>query len=274
MSARFSAVPRAAIDDDNLTHLDLLVLMALGCHTDEAGWCWPSQATLAKKARLSRNSVTASIRNLVKFGYVEVFKPENGDLSKIRYRVILDTARAPAENVTQEVAPLANQTGKPLPAKEASLARPVGKLARTANKACPPDGHKQEPTNYLNERDKGAAALFEEIWGAWSRKLKAGGNVGRGAGKAKTADIFKSKAAKTDPAVIRSSALAFLARTEPKFVPGLSVYLNQERYDTGDKVVAIQPTALTREEKLYAFEAMGRWDADWGPRPVKQEALL
>ena len=59
--SRFAPVPSAAVDDERLSNLDLLVLMALGYHTDAAGWCWPSQSTIAKKARLNRTTVTACI---------------------------------------------------------------------------------------------------------------------------------------------------------------------------------------------------------------------
>lgn len=269
---RFSAIPSAAIDDMRLTGADLNVLAALGYHTCKDGWCWPSQDTIAKKARLSRQFVVESMKRLIRWGYVERYIPENKDLSKIRYRVILDVAAAPADEKPQPVAPLVVSHDKPLSPHTTSLVQSPDKLVASADKPCRVTRHKQEPSNKSKEQDA-AATLFEEIWGVWSRKLKAEGNAGRGDGKAKTFEIFKRKAAATDPAVIRSIALEHVRRSKG-YLEGLSVWLNKERYDRGDNVVAIQPAELTREEKLYAFEAMGRWDASWGPRPVKQEALL
>ena len=262
---RFSAIPSAAIEDMRLTGADLNVLAALGYHTCKDGWCWPSQDTIAAKARLSRQFVVESMKRLVRWGYVERYI-ENNNTRKIRYRVILDVANAPAEAKPQPVvAPVASPDIDLSPHRTGRVASP--------DRSCRVTRHKQEPSNQTKEPDA-AAELFEEVWGLWSRKLKTAKIGGRGAGKAKTAEIFRRKAAQTDPALIRSAAAAFAAKTEAKYLPGLSVYLNQERYDTGDNVVAIKPTELTREEKLYAFEAMGRWDASWGPRPVKQEALL
>ena len=150
--SRFAPVPSVAVDDERLSNLDLLVLMALGYHTDAAGWCWPSQSTIAKKARLNRTTVTACIKTLIKLGYVELYRPENGDLSKTRYRVIMDTARAPEAIVTQPVAPLVATDDKPLVAD-------TDKLAAKADKACRPGRHKQEPTNYSKEQDTALAEI-------------------------------------------------------------------------------------------------------------------
>jgi len=262
---RFAAIPSAAIEDTRLTGADLNVLAALGYHTCKDGWCWPSQDTIAVKARLSRQFVVESMKRLIRWGYVERYI-ENNNTRKIRYRVILDVANAPEEVKPQPVV-------TPVASPDRSMSSHTTGRVASPDRSCRVTRHKQEPSNNSKEQDA-AAGLFEEVWAAWARKHKSAKISGRGAGKAKTAEIFKRKAAKTDPAVIRSAIMAFLAKTEAKFVPGLNVYLNQERYDSGDNVVAIQPTTLTLEEKLYAFENMGRWDASWGPKPVRQEVLL
>lgn len=264
---RFSAIPSAAIDDERLTGADLNVLAALGYHTCKDGWCWPSQETIAKKARLSRQFVVQSMKRLIRWGYVERYIPENGDLSKIKYRVILDVAAAPAEEKPQPVAPLVVSQDKPLSPQ-------VTSLVQSPDKPCRVTRHKQEPSNYSKEQDAALTGLFEEIWGEWSRKLKAGNTQGRGDGKSKTFELFKRACSKTDPALIRSMALAHVKQARAGYLEGLSVWLNKERYDRGDNVVSIQQSTLTLEDKLYALEAFGRWDANWGPRPVKQEALL
>jgi hypothetical protein len=273
MTARFSAIPRLAIDDDRLSANDLLVLMALGCHTDEAGWCWPSQTTLAKKARLSRNTVTLSMKALVKRGYVEIFKPANGDLSKIRYRVILDTARAPATEQTQDVATPCPADGQALASQTGKLARGKGKLVADAGKPCPADGHKQEPTNKPKEQDGRVDALFEEIWGPWERHRTSRGLSRRGDGKAMVRKQFARKAEKTDPAIIRTAALAHLSATKPEYLAGLSVWLNGESYDAGENVVSIDSTA-DWENRLYGFTELGSWRLEWGPKPGQPGCLV
>jgi DNA-binding MarR family transcriptional regulator len=256
---RFSAIPSAAVEDDRLSGADLNVLVALGYHTCKDGWCWPSQDTIAKKARLSRQFVVESMKRLIRWGYVERYI-ENNNTRKIRYRVILDLANAPAE-------------AKPLPVVAPVVSPDIDLSPHTTgpvvshDKTCRVTRHKQEPTNYSKEQDAALRGLFEEIWGAWSRKLKAGKTPGRGDGKAKTFTLFQRKAAKTDPAIIRTLALDHVSKAKLGYLGGLSVWLNGERYDTGDNVVPIQPTVLTTEEKLYAFEQFGRWDAQWGPKP-------
>ena len=256
---RFSAIPSAAIDDERLTGADLNVLAALGYHTCKDGWCWPSQDTIAKKARLSRQFVVESMKRLVRWGYVERYIPENKDLSKIKYRVILDVAAAPAEEKPQPVAPLVVSPDKPLSPQ-------TTRLVASPDKACRVTRHKQEPTNHSNEPIPALAGVFEEIWGAWSRKLKAGKTPGRGDGKSKTFKLFQRKAAKTDPELIRTLALSHASKAKLGYLEGLSVWLNKERYDRGENVVALA-TAADWEDRLYAFESLNHWQADWGPRP-------
>src|SRR5262245_29280752 len=95
MSGRSVSIQADAVADERLTGADLTVLVAIGFHTDRAGWCKDRQDEIAKKARLARGTVIAVLKRLARFGYVEVFKAENGDRSATKYRVILDAARAP-----------------------------------------------------------------------------------------------------------------------------------------------------------------------------------
>jgi len=101
--SRFSAVSSAALDDDRLTGPDILVLAALGYHTDKTGWCWPSQDTIATRARLTRQTVSECMKRLVSFGHVERYIPDDGNLAKIRYRPVLDAASVPEAEDTQPV---------------------------------------------------------------------------------------------------------------------------------------------------------------------------
>lgn len=122
----------------------------------------------------------------------------------------------------------------------------------------------------------GDELVFDEIWKAFAKVHAANNHQTRMKGKAKTLKLFLRKAKTAGAETIKAAALATVARERAnkggQYLPGLTPWLNSESWDTGEEAAA--PVQLTREEKLYAFEAMGRWDASWGPRPVKQEALL
>lgn len=56
----------------------LLLHLALGDYANDEGICWPSQRTLAHKARCSENFVRLSLRQMVKDGLLELNKSSNG----------------------------------------------------------------------------------------------------------------------------------------------------------------------------------------------------
>lgn len=267
---RFAQVPSAAIEDEQINAIDLAVLVALAYHTDAAGWCWPSQKVIAKRARVHPKTVSPSIKVLKARGYVEIHRPENGDLSKTSYRVILDTARAPAQADTQDTA-LAVLGGKGLTVEDGKLPAQPRKLPAVAGKASRPGRDKQDPPNKTIElkdpEPDPSAELFEEIWGAWTRKLKAEGHAGRGDGKSKTALLFAAKAKKTDPALIRSAALAWVAKSSG-YLEGFCVWLRNERYDTGENVVSLRPQKPTDwPEVIRTCFTDGVWEPSLGPKP-------
>jgi hypothetical protein len=264
---RFSPVSSAALDDTRLTGPDILVLAALGYHTDKTGWCWPSQDTIATRARLTRQTVSECMKRLVSFGHVERYIPDDGNLAKIRYRPVLDASSAPEAEQTQPVGLVGVTdkggvalTDKPLSAETTSL-------VSLPDKACRPNRHKQEPSNKSKEQDN-IEALFLEIWAPWERNWSKAKISRRGDGKAKTFEQFTRKARATDAAVIRSSALSFLAKADPQFLPGLSVWLNREGWDTGN-VVSIDsaPRETDWPTILADWLANKGWPSNLGPKP-------
>lgn len=56
----------------------LLLHLALGDYANDEGICWPSQRTLAHKARCSENFVRLTLRQMVKDGLLELNKSSNG----------------------------------------------------------------------------------------------------------------------------------------------------------------------------------------------------
>lgn len=121
----------------------------------------------------------------------------------------------------------------------------------------------------------GDEIAFEEIWTAFRKVHTTNNNLSRMKGKGKTLKLFQRKAKVAGVDVILAAGLAEVKRQRAnkggQYLPGLIPWLNGEAWDTGE---AAEQSTLTLEDKLYALETFGRWDASWGPRPVKQEALL
>lgn len=76
------------------THAARLVLIALADNASDDGIAWPTQETLAHKARLSKRAVADAISELVSKNEIEVRKAQVGRRRVNVYRVLLD-AREP-----------------------------------------------------------------------------------------------------------------------------------------------------------------------------------
>lgn len=89
---RLSIIPARAAFDLTLTATQIRVLAALGAHSDNEGWCYPHQKTIADKIGATRQTVAAAIAKLVVEGYIEVrakTAPGRGKVGNL-YRVVLD----------------------------------------------------------------------------------------------------------------------------------------------------------------------------------------
>jgi hypothetical protein len=65
----------------------LLVHLALADFANDEGVCWPSQRTLAKKARCSENYVRVAIKRMITDGLVEITEQSNGRGNPISYQL-------------------------------------------------------------------------------------------------------------------------------------------------------------------------------------------
>jgi hypothetical protein len=65
----------------------LLLHLALADFANDEGTCFPSQKTLAKKARCSENFVRVAIRRMVKDGFVEILEAAHGRGNAITYQL-------------------------------------------------------------------------------------------------------------------------------------------------------------------------------------------
>ena len=69
-SLPFAAIPLAAIHDDRLSAGAIRVYGELLDHGRRKGYCWPSQARIAERARCSERSVRTYLRQLEAAGYI------------------------------------------------------------------------------------------------------------------------------------------------------------------------------------------------------------
>lgn len=89
--ARYLIMPTMALEDDELTEIDLRVLAAIGSFLDKDAEAWPSQQKIADVARKSRPRVNESIKKLEDRGYITIKRdPATALKRSLKYRVNLD----------------------------------------------------------------------------------------------------------------------------------------------------------------------------------------
>ncbi len=91
---RYSTIPGRFIEDRRRDGGHTDVLLALGRHTDNEGWCRVKQATLGKAIGATRETVCRKLKDLVEWGYVEKCDTD-GSGRAIWYRVLLDAPTPP-----------------------------------------------------------------------------------------------------------------------------------------------------------------------------------
>ncbi|CAO3436815.1 helix-turn-helix domain-containing protein [Azospirillum doebereinerae] len=111
---RWGRIPAWWLDHPELDADGLAVLAALSTYADEAGVCWPSQATLAAKLKRSRPTVNRILGRLEALGLVviEHRSGSNGGRLSCRYRLrltpILESG-APPDSMADSPCPAASQ---------------------------------------------------------------------------------------------------------------------------------------------------------------------
>lgn len=164
MSAQFSIIPARAILDRGLPRGALLILAAVGLHTNAHGWSWPSQSRLAELAGMSRQMVGRYLQQLEDGGYIERRERmrDDGGRSSDEIRILFDT---PAD-VLQVAGPATSEVAPP----ETSEVAPPATLevART--------NQKNEPKERTRGTLKPPAWLPAAEWAAFlemRKKLRA-----------------------------------------------------------------------------------------------------
>ncbi|MCA8916614.1 MAG: helix-turn-helix domain-containing protein [Planctomycetes bacterium] len=68
--APFAMVPESLLDDDKVSDRSVRVWGLLARYANEAGQCWPSRTTLAKRLRCGTATVDRALANLISRGWI------------------------------------------------------------------------------------------------------------------------------------------------------------------------------------------------------------
>lgn len=89
---RYSILPADCLDDPRFKDVHLRVLVKLGSHTDNRGWCEVNQRKLGEACGKSRETVNRAIKDLCEMGYLmkrdQTTKANGRTISQ--YRVLMD----------------------------------------------------------------------------------------------------------------------------------------------------------------------------------------
>lgn len=150
MTARYSICPADAFEDERLTPSDLRILGILGAFLNKANEAWPSQGTLAKKAKVDRKTANRALQKLVAFGYVKATaRPGAKMKTTLLYEVVLSaSARIDAAILQPDLFANEAQGGsKTSTTTDGELFPMVEKSSTTADGEFRPDGTSGCPTN-------------------------------------------------------------------------------------------------------------------------------
>jgi len=100
-------------DNSPYTGAALLIHVALSEWANDEGICWPSQATIAKRARCTDRYVRDTIKKMQRDGLLEIVKASNGYGSHV-YRLVFQSS-APRNSATRPRNRTSGDPGNPPP---------------------------------------------------------------------------------------------------------------------------------------------------------------
>lgn len=288
---RFFMGPAGAATDKRLNMTDLRVLCILGTFTNNKGWCFPLQETLAGLLDRSRPVVNASLKRLEDCGYIESKKRKGGANRKL-YRVILDVKEDSHDlpdglfEVEGDVCPTDISTEaeppKPTDVRPADMSAPrtclPGKHV-SQEVSVPPTGDvgptdTQRELEPLNQTDKAAKAAPARVKPhylpeAWDPKddevrLAESLNFTRQQFDDCLRD-FRAYWLGEAERKVKSARKADWDITFRNRIRAVAGYWKTQRQAKSNLSAPVVP--LSWADRLYAFEAFGQWNAEWGPKP-------
>ncbi len=168
---RLTIFQAAAVDDPRLGHAAFRVLAALGAYSDPEGWCWPKQATLAERLRISQQAVSKSLRQLADLGYIEVHQQTDARGMRVgaKYRLRLDHFPPQPQVVPLQREVVADTTSEVVADTTSEV------VADTTSEVVALTSHTQRPKKNDPRRTTQAAparleAGFAQFWQRWPKK--------------------------------------------------------------------------------------------------------
>lgn len=121
----------------------LLLHLALADFANDAGECWPSQTTLAAKARCTERHVRDTVSQMVLHGYVEIVEHSNG-VHPNRYKLIARNSVPPRKSKTGRAEMQDRERGNPPPKNHQEPLEPISDTVSHKPK-CPYCKRKYDP---------------------------------------------------------------------------------------------------------------------------------
>lgn len=173
---RLSIIPAGAAVDARLEgRWDLKVLCLLGTYTDDDGWCFRSQTTMAEQLGCARTTVQRALDRLEGAGWIERRGRlrDDGATSANYYRVMLDTVddgAGPSPRRAGAAGPPAHEWAGARPSQERAGIRTTPELTRKRESAgAGGEGQEgREAAEACREQDRrdveAKLAAFRPIW--------------------------------------------------------------------------------------------------------------
>jgi len=184
---------------------ELLVMLALADFADDRGRCWPSIATIARRARMTPRSAQRILRKLEANGSVQI-STGSARSGCNQYTITPDTV-SPRHSVTSD----AHVTHTP----DASVTPPLTPVSPE-----PSLNHQLEPSEDMSCAIDG----FAEFWERYPRRI--------GKAAARKAYAKALKAGTHDEIMFGlSQQMPSLVSREQQYIPHPSTWLTQERWN-------------------------------------------
>lgn len=174
----------------------LLLHLALGDFANDEGECFPSVATLARKARCSDVWCRAGIREMIKDDLLEIVAHGNGRGRSNRYRL---------KRVSEKL-----ESGLPVSDKGVSVATERGKSG-------------ESDSSYLNNHQEPSSS-FDRFWSVYPKK------VAKGHARKAFDKIMSRKDAPSIDLLCDAAEAYGKAISDPRYIAHPATWLNGERW--------------------------------------------
>ena len=203
----------------------LLLHLALADFASDEGICWPSQSTLARKARCSKNWVRLSIGQMVRDGLVEIVEPAGAGRGKVGvYQLLFNIDKGHTDDAL----------------------RPTQGHTLRADRS-----HSDTSHTYLLNRQKpsNSRSDFDRVWAVYPRKVSKGSAWRSWQRLAESPDMPPVETLIT--AVERYASTI----TEMKYCAHLATWLSSQRWL--DEITPVTTVPVRTDPRLDAARSHG-----------------